>query len=140
MSIEDLTSCLDQLNLSTDSNSDSQILLETPTDSAANLATNNILSLEDRNFIDNFLNENNISQNQLNTPTNSNSNLALNFNNMANTFKPEYLNCIPTFDGNATELNRFLSTCETLITEFYDTANPNNFQNIYLINSCNVFT
>jgi len=28
-------------------------------------------------------------------------------------FKPEYLNCVPEFDGNPSELNRFLATCKS---------------------------
>lgn len=119
MSIEDLTASLSELNLSTDSNSTSESPPEVPVvDFAANLPIHNNLNIEDRHLIDNFLNS-------------SNNNL----NNMANTFKPEYLNCVPTFDGNATELNRYLTTCQTLINNFYDGAHPDNFQNIYLINS-----
>lgn len=58
-----------------------------------------------------------------------------NISNMANNFKPEYLNCVPQFDGNPCELNRYLATCKSLIDNFYDVANANCFQNIYLINS-----
>ncbi|KAJ8933459.1 hypothetical protein NQ314_014016 [Rhamnusium bicolor] len=50
-------------------------------------------------------------------------------------FKPEYLSCVPQFDGNPNELNRFLSTCDSIITAFYDATNPNNFHNVYLLNS-----
>ncbi|KAJ8976923.1 hypothetical protein NQ317_005095 [Molorchus minor] len=50
-------------------------------------------------------------------------------------FKSEYLKCVPQFDGNPNELNRYLSTCESLISHFYDPTNPNNFENIYLLNS-----
>lgn len=50
-------------------------------------------------------------------------------------FKPEYLNCVAQFDGNPNELNRFLSSCESIITNFYDNANVNNFQNVFLLNS-----
>lgn len=50
-------------------------------------------------------------------------------------FKPEYLNCVPQFDGNPNELNRYLSTCESLISSFYNAAEPDCFQNVYLINS-----
>ncbi|KAJ8967270.1 hypothetical protein NQ314_002998 [Rhamnusium bicolor] len=50
-------------------------------------------------------------------------------------FKPEYLSCVPQFDGNPNELNRVLSTCDSVITAFYDATNPNNFHNVYLLNS-----
>lgn len=53
--------------------------------------------------------------------------------NMA--FKPEYLNCVPIFDGNPSELNRYFATCESIISSFYDRQNPNNFLNIYILNS-----
>lgn len=57
-------------------------------------------------------------------------------NNMAQAqFKPEYLNCVPQFDGNPNELNRYLSICESLILSFYDANNPNSFHNVYLLNS-----
>lgn len=32
--------------------------------------------------------------------------------NMAH-FKPEYLKCVPEFDGNPNDLNRYLSTCQS---------------------------
>ncbi len=50
-------------------------------------------------------------------------------------FKPEYLSCVPKFEGNPCELNRYLATCKSLIDNFYDTVNVNCFQNIFLINS-----
>ncbi|KAJ8977554.1 hypothetical protein NQ317_019129 [Molorchus minor] len=50
-------------------------------------------------------------------------------------FKSEYLKCVPQFDGNPNELNRYLSTCESLISHFYGPTNPNNNENIYLLNS-----
>lgn len=50
-------------------------------------------------------------------------------------FKPEYLNCVPTFDGNPNDLNRYITICQSLIDNFYDQTNPTNFQNTYLINS-----
>lgn len=57
-------------------------------------------------------------------------------NNLVNmAFKPEYLSCVPQFDGNPSELNRYLSTCESIITTFYDRQNVNNFQNKYILNS-----
>lgn len=50
-------------------------------------------------------------------------------------FKVEYLNCIPTFDGNPNDLNRYLSICDSIINQFYDATNPESFQNKFLINS-----
>lgn len=50
-------------------------------------------------------------------------------------FKTEYLNCIPTFNGNPTELQRFIQTCESIIHSFYIAAEPNNFRNTFIINS-----
>jgi len=54
---------------------------------------------------------------------------------MTQQFKPEFLNCVPIFDGNPNELNRYLTTCESLITAFYDRSNPSSFQNVYLFHS-----
>lgn len=50
-------------------------------------------------------------------------------------FKTEYLKCVPEFDGNPAELQRYLSTSENIINAFYDVNNLNNFQNSYIINS-----
>lgn len=50
-------------------------------------------------------------------------------------FKAEYLSCIPEFDGNPNDLNRFLAVSESIINNFYDATNHNNFQNVYLLNS-----
>lgn len=50
-------------------------------------------------------------------------------------FKPEYLKCVPEFDGNPNDLNRYLSICESLINNFYNVSNPNDFQNTFLLNS-----
>lgn len=63
-----------------------------------------------------------------------NSNLSINSSIMPD-FKPEYLKCVPDFDGNPNDLNRFLTTCDSLITQFYDNSDPSKFQNIFLINS-----
>ncbi|XP_071052902.1 uncharacterized protein [Onthophagus taurus] len=49
--------------------------------------------------------------------------------------KPEYLNCVPQFAGNPNELIRYIQTCQSLITAFYDVSKPNDFQNIYLLHS-----
>lgn len=68
----------------------------------------------------------------------------LNFSSLNNTeniyrimaqFKPEYLSCVPQFDGNPCELNRYLATCKSLIDNFYNNTDNNCFQNIFLINS-----
>ena len=53
---------------------------------------------------------------------------------MTQQFKPEYLNCIPQFDGNPNDLNRYLSVCQSIVDAFYQPNDPNNFQNIYLLN------
>lgn len=50
-------------------------------------------------------------------------------------FKPEFLNCVPNFDGNPNDLYRYLSVCESLINTFYNNANLADFQNVYLLNS-----
>lgn len=78
-------------------------------------------------------------QTSLNNSLNSNSTLNSNLTqiltvNMAE-LKPEFLNCVPTFNGNPSELNRFLSVCDSLIQTFYDVNNPANFRNTYLLNS-----
>lgn len=88
---------------------------------------------------------------RLNLTPSANSNSHLNISHQTNTpninlekinhikrmsqFKPEYLNCVPVFNGNPSELNRFLAICKSLIDTFYDIANPQCFQNIYLLNS-----
>lgn len=54
--------------------------------------------------------------------------------NSQNDFKPEYLNCVPTFDGTPNDLNRYLATCQSLIDHFYIPSDPTNFRNIYLLN------
>ncbi|KAH1022174.1 hypothetical protein HUJ04_011606, partial [Dendroctonus ponderosae] len=67
---------------------------------------------------------------------NNNINKISNFNkSLKMLLKPECLNCVPTFDGNPTELNRYLAIWESIISNFYDATNPNNFQNVYLLNS-----
>lgn len=53
---------------------------------------------------------------------------------MAQQFKPEYLNCIPQFDGHPNDLNRYLAVCQSIVDAFYKPNEPNNFQNIYLLN------
>lgn len=59
----------------------------------------------------------------------------INYNNTMANFKPEYLQCIPEFNGDAIELNRFLNVSESIINSFYDATNPASFHNTYLLNS-----
>lgn len=47
----------------------------------------------------------------------------------------KYLKFIPEFDGNPAELQRFLSTSENIVNDFYDIKNVNNFLNTYIMNS-----
>lgn len=49
--------------------------------------------------------------------------------------KAEYLGMIPEFQGETELLPRFLSICEKLVTKFYNTADPTDFQNEYLMSS-----
>lgn len=78
----------------------------------------------------------NIQENQSNSSNSSLNIGSFRLNNLLiMAFKPEYLNCVPNFDGNPSELNRYLSTCESIITTFYDRQNLNNFQNVYILNS-----
>lgn len=67
----------------------------------------------------------------------SNFNNSNNQNNlkMPSQFKTEYLSCVPQFDGNANDLNRYIQVCDSLILNFYDRENPQNFHNTYLLNS-----
>lgn len=44
------------------------------------------------------------------------------------------LSIIPNFNGNPNKLHRFISASESILTHYYDRQNPNNFQNILLIN------
>lgn len=71
----------------------------------------------------------------VNNNHNLNNILSNNINSNMSQFKPEYLNCVPTFDGNPNDLNRYISTCQTLIDNFYNAQSANDFQNIYLLNS-----
>lgn len=47
-------------------------------------------------------------------------------------FKSEYLNCVPVFDGNPNELERYIYICEFILATFYD---PESFLNVYFLNS-----
>lgn len=95
-------------------------ILEILTNSLQNLSIDN--SLTDSSVTNTSSNTINIDNNQSN-------------NIMAENFKSEYLKCIPQFDGNPNDLNQFLSVCDSLIINFYDRVNPNNFHNVYLLQS-----
>lgn len=45
------------------------------------------------------------------------------------------LTVIPDYDGNANQLHRFITTCETVLTQYFDVAQPNNFNNQVLLHS-----
>lgn len=49
--------------------------------------------------------------------------------------KKEYLDMIPEFSGEPTMLNRFISICDKIVTKFYVSANPDDFQNEYLLST-----
>lgn len=49
--------------------------------------------------------------------------------------KKEYLDMVPEFSGEPTELNRFINICDKLVTKFYVAANPEDFQNDYLFST-----
>ncbi|XP_057666030.1 GATA zinc finger domain-containing protein 4-like [Diorhabda carinulata] len=68
-------------------------------------------------------------------PTNSSSTVNNQIDMAVQPLKWEYSNCIPDFDGNPNDLNRFISVSESLISNFIDRTNPNNYQNVYLLNS-----
>lgn len=51
------------------------------------------------------------------------------------TLKREYLDMIPEFHGDAKLLTRFIEVCEKLVNKFYNVADPNDFQNEYLMSS-----
>lgn len=55
--------------------------------------------------------------------------------NMSLDFKPEYLSCIPQFDGNPNNLLNFISSSESIINTFYDHNNPNHFLNTFILKS-----
>lgn len=114
MSVEDLSESLGNLRIGSSSDSSS-------TDSQ-NPPNSFQISRENQNIF-------NLSRNRI-TQSNQNTNLI----NMSQ-FKTEYLNCVPQFNGDPNELNRYLSICESLIANFYKHENPNDFQNTYLLNS-----
>lgn len=47
--------------------------------------------------------------------------------------KEHYLNMIPNFSGEVQLLPDFIRVCESLVTHFYDTQNPDNYQNVCLM-------
>ncbi|KAI5755100.1 hypothetical protein M8J77_014183 [Diaphorina citri] len=49
--------------------------------------------------------------------------------------KADHLRMVPDFTGEVELLSEFISICESLVTHFYNQANPNDFQNIYLMSS-----
>lgn len=49
------------------------------------------------------------------------------------TFKLEYLQILPEFDGQRALLPEFIKISETLISTFYNSANPSDFTNILLV-------
>lgn len=49
--------------------------------------------------------------------------------------RPEYLQMVPEFSGNPELLPRFISSCEKLVSKFYNANDPQDFQNDYLM-SC----
>lgn len=44
------------------------------------------------------------------------------------------LSIIPNFDGNPNKLHRFINSSESILCHYFDSNNPNNFQNILLLN------
>ena len=109
MSIENIITDLQNLNIETPStDSVSNTILET----LVNISKNSIIKETEINLSTNILNEEDMSQ-----------------------FKPEYLKCVPVFDGNPNDLNRYISTCQSIIDSFYNLTTPQSFQNVYLLNS-----
>lgn len=49
--------------------------------------------------------------------------------------KSEHLKMVPVFSGEVELLSEFISICETMVKHFYDEANADNFQNIFLMSS-----
>ena len=82
----------------------------------------------DTTTVDNFSPQNsNFNQTKINLKqSNLNPKMAL--------FKAEYLGCIPEFNGNPEELQRFINTCESVIVNFCSATAPN-FQDTFILNS-----
>ena len=108
MSVENLTDFLKKLKIDNKPSTGSQILSENQL--TVESISKNIKNLEKQ--ISNEINEFTMSR-----------------------FSPEYLKCVPDFDGNPNDLNRYISICDALINEFYDQNNTASFQNVYLLNS-----
>lgn len=51
------------------------------------------------------------------------------------TLRREYLDMIPEFTGISELLPRFIQVSEKLVNKFYNTGNPDDFQNEYLMSS-----
>lgn len=49
--------------------------------------------------------------------------------------RAEYIGMIPEFHGEVELLSRFITTCDKLVSKFYNTADSNDFQNEYLMSS-----
>ncbi|XP_065161253.1 uncharacterized protein [Atheta coriaria] len=54
---------------------------------------------------------------------------------MPNEFKPEYLKCVPEFNGDTNDLVEFLSCAESIVNTFVDANDPGNFINIFILKS-----
>nr|XP_023027954.1 uncharacterized protein LOC111515995 [Leptinotarsa decemlineata] len=78
----------------------------------------------------NLNNENPSADSSVSLPNSSSSSNII----MANQFNSEYLRCVPEFDGNPNDLNRYLAVCDSIINTFYNVAEPTSFQNVYLLN------
>ena len=102
------------------------------TDSAS---TEEVISLINRSLFVNSNSFNNSNQDNLIFSKSSHliSEQTNQYNDMEQ-FKPEYLKCIPDFDGNPNDLNRYLSICQNIIDKFYIVNDPNCFQNTFLLN------
>lgn len=49
--------------------------------------------------------------------------------------KREYLDMVPTFNGDSQLLPRFIEVCEKLVARFYNAVDTSDFQNEYLMSS-----
>jgi hypothetical protein len=49
--------------------------------------------------------------------------------------KKEYIDMVPTFNGESQLLARFIEICEKLVARFYNVTDPTDFQNEYLMSS-----
>lgn len=130
MSHDDLSNLLSNLSIDKkepSNSSDSTLETKVLTNSKSNSNQNQTI-----NFNADLLAEN-LKKLQTSGNLQLHTNINTDLSEMALQFKPEYINCVPQFDGNPSELNRFLATCKTLIEQFYDVTNRNCFQNTYLL-------